>query len=212
MSAVKRRAGSAVVVMAGRWWSTESSALRERGQLGESQGVRVRAPRCGGPLRGLRPNPGHGRPVGVEGGLSRGRWRRSARRSSSSSSTSRPCSARRVPTPGVGTVVHQIEQPAGCLAIAAESAGSADRVAEIRNRAAAPAADLVAKQPEPAGLAAADGAGGDDASARLISVRRRVRARSCSDRRLGRRRARRGRGRSDAGAGTRLRWPRRPGR
>src|SRR5439155_13186782 len=49
----------------------------------------------------------------------------------------------------------------------------ADRIAGTRKRPATAAADLVAKQPQPADEAAADGACGGHASTRLVGVRRR---------------------------------------
>jgi hypothetical protein len=57
--------------------------------------------------------------------------------------------------------------------LAAEPAGPANRIAEIRNRPAAPAADLVAKHAQAAEAATPDGAGGNHAATRPVSVRRR---------------------------------------
>ena len=68
---------------------------------------------------------------------------------------------------------YQVEEPAGHPGVAGKPAGGADRLGEIRNRAATPAADLIAKQAQPADVAAADGARGHHPSTRLITVRRR---------------------------------------
>jgi hypothetical protein len=66
----------------------------------------------------------------------------------------------------------EIEQPGGDQRIAREPAGPADRLTQIRYRPITPAAHLVAKHAQPPDVAAADGAGPDHASTRLVSVRR----------------------------------------
>jgi len=59
------------------------------------------------------------------------------------------------------------------VGIAAEPSGSVNGVAKIGNRPATPAANLIAENAQPAGVAAPDGAGGDNAAVRAVSVRRR---------------------------------------
>ncbi len=66
----------------------------------------------------------------------------------------------------------RVEEPARDPRIAGEPVGPADRRAEIRDAPTAPAANLVAKQPPPADVAAPDGARGDHAPVLSVSVRR----------------------------------------
>jgi hypothetical protein len=67
----------------------------------------------------------------------------------------------------------EVEKPASDRGIVAQPARASHRLAEIRNRPAAPTADLVAKQAQPADVAAPDGARADHAPARLVGVGRR---------------------------------------
>ena len=71
-----------------------------------------------------------------------------------------------------GDVGHGVDQPAGDDRIGGDPV-TLDRPAEVGDHAAPPAADLVAEQAQAGEMAAADGAGGDDAAARLVGVRRR---------------------------------------
>jgi hypothetical protein len=57
--------------------------------------------------------------------------------------------------------------------VACHPAGRTHRLAQVRDRAAAPAADLVAKEAQPADEAAPDGAGGYHSATGLVGVRRR---------------------------------------
>ena len=123
-----------------------------------------------------------------------------------------PASSSSRPHTGVGTVATRSSSRRATRGSLVSRRGPPTAAAEIRDRPAAPAADLVAKQAQPADVAAPDGARGRP---RLGSPRRRparARSRSCSDRRPARRRAPRDRGRIVADAGARLRWPRRRGR
>ena len=101
-----------------------------------------------------------------------GRPARSATRSPSSSSTSRPPRPRLDPRPAWAPS-RPVEQPADDRRIARSAAAGPDRVVEVGNRPAATAADLVAEQAHPAEPATPDGAGGDHAAARLVGVGRR---------------------------------------
>jgi len=74
---------------------------------------------------------------------------------------------------GRGDSRDEVEQPAGDQRIAGEPARPANRRAEIRNRPATPAADLVAKQAQPAHVAAPDSARANHASTCLVGVGRR---------------------------------------
>jgi len=67
----------------------------------------------------------------------------------------------------------EIEEPPGRARTGGEPAGPADGLAEIRDGATPPAADLVAKQAQPADVAAPDGTRADHATTRLVGVRRR---------------------------------------
>jgi hypothetical protein len=67
----------------------------------------------------------------------------------------------------------EVEQPARGSSITGQPRRSADRLGEIRNGPTPPAAELIAKQPQPAEVATPHGTGGNDTSTRLVGVRRR---------------------------------------
>jgi hypothetical protein len=73
------------------------------------------------------------------------------------------------PPHGRRDYVDGIEEPTGDPRVAGEQVGPADRRAEVRDGPTAPAADLVAKQAQPADAAAPDGARGHHASVRLVA-------------------------------------------
>jgi hypothetical protein len=73
---------------------------------------------------------------------------------------------------GPGHALDEVEEAANHANVAREAAGPAHRVAEIRNRSATPAANLVAEQTPAAQAATANCARADHASAGLVGVRR----------------------------------------
>ena len=113
---------------------------------------------------------------------------------------------------GPGHARDQLEDAAGDVGVGGEPSRAADRPLEVGDRAPAPAAELVAEEPEPA---EPSGCRPRRCRPRRGPPRRRratARARSSSVRRPARRRAPRGRGRAAGDVATRRRSPRRRGR
>jgi len=65
------------------------------------------------------------------------------------------------------------QQPARLLGVVAQAARAVDRFGDVRDHAAAPAAELVAEDPEAPGEAAADGALRDDAALGPVTLAQR---------------------------------------
>ena len=133
-----------------------------RAGVGARRGARPRAP---------RPSPGRDRAVAGQ----RGPWAGLHRDQPGGHRVRVPhlAGVELVASPhGPGDGRDEGEEPAGVSRTAGEPAGPADRLDEIRDGPAAPAADLVTKQAQPADRAAPDGARSDHSSARLVGVRR----------------------------------------
>lgn len=167
--------------------------------------------RCVEPLPALRTSPERDRAAAVEAHLSTGLPRRSTRPSSSSNSTSRLSSARRVPIQAVGRWPRG-RASAGRAGDRWQAGGA--RQSRRRDRGWTLHASS-GPHSETSATSRSSGSRRRPSPPLHDSPRRRpvkARAQSCSDRRPARLRALRDRGRAVGDADARLRWPRRPGR